>query len=741
MKKILFLSAAFFISLTVYPQKTATLSGVVYETDEHGHKSPLLGVNLVWVGTTTGATSDEGGKFNLKRVDGTNLLAVSYVGYSQDTIQVKNKNYIEIELNQVISLDEVSVVFREKSTTIDYLNPINAHTMHEDELFKAACCNLSESFETNPSVDVSFTDAVTGRKQIEMLGLAGIYTQTTVENMPLMRGLAAIEGLTYIPGAWMNSIQVTKGAGSVINGYESIAGQINVQIKSPEESERLYANMYLNEGGRTEMNLNVARKISDVWSSALLLHTAVRPFEIDKNNDAFVDHPSGSNLMALNRWNFRTKSWEGQFGLKTIFSSDEAGQAKKFLEDQQDPYKVNLNTERVELWGKTGYVFPAKPYQSFGLQLAGVFHDQENLFGANTWKGNERSLYANLIFQSIIGNTAHQYKAGISYIVDDYKEDLNDLTFDRTEQAPGAFVEYSYNSLNEKLNMVAGLRADHHNFHGLTILPRLHTRFGVSETASIRASFGRGFRTANVIAENFGAMVSSRTLEIIPSGEKGAYGLDPEIAWNMGVNFTQEFRMNYRDGSFAVDFYRTSFDKQVIVDRDTDPGKIMVYNLDGKSYSNSFQAELNYEILKMLDMRMAYRWYDVNTTYSGVLMQRPLLARDRAFLNLAYEGLKNWNLDYTLQWIGAKRLPDVSANPEEYQTPAQSPHFSLMNAQVTRKLKKLEVYLGMENILDFRQDNPIMSSDNPWGPYFDSASIWGPVFGRMTYLGARFKLD
>jgi outer membrane receptor for ferrienterochelin and colicins len=741
MKKLIILFL--FCSVVVLPafSQGSTISGIVFELDDHQHKVPLVGVNLYWSGTTSGAITDNKGAFNLKRITGNNLLVVSYVGYAMDTLNISTKDFLEIEMDQARSLQEVSVVYRERSTKLNTLEPINVQTMTEKELFKAACCNLSESFETNPSVDVSFTDAVTGSKQIEMLGLSGIYTQLTIENMPMIRGLATIEGLTYIPGTWMNSIQVTKGSGSVINGFESIAGQINVEMKKPEDSERLFANVYLNESGRTELNLNVTQKVGETWSNTLLLHAATRPFELDKNNDTFLDNPVGSNLMALNRWQFHShKGWEGQYGIKTIFMDNRAGQSEKFLENQQLPYKVEMNTERLEIWGKTGYVFPANPYNSIGFQAMGVIHNQKMGFGVSDYSGKENTFYGNLIFQSMIGNTNHKYKLGMSYLLDRFRENLNMDSFNRTEHIPGVFLEYSFNHL-EKFNLVAGIRSDHHNLHGLFVTPRLHTRFGITETTTLRASVGKGFRSANILTENMGMLISSKNLEMIPGTGNGAFGFDPEIAWNMGINLTQEFQLDYREGSISLDFYRTDFNKQVIIDREAGPERILIYNLDGKSFSNSFQAELNYELLKMLDMRIAYRKYDVKSTYGGRLLERPLVAKDRAFINLAYEGLRNWNFDYTVQWLGTKRLPDTSGYPEEYQLAAYSPDFSLMNAQVTRKLKNLEIYLGVENILDYTQKDPILSADDPFGPNFDSSIIWGPIFGRMTYLGARFKLN
>ncbi|MFW5761279.1 MAG: TonB-dependent receptor, partial [Cyclobacteriaceae bacterium] len=416
-----------------------TLSGKVFE--ENGEKA-LIGVNLYWKNTSKGTVTDTTGFFQLPKISSTNKLVVSYVGYDPVILTVpEDQNYLELTLDQTKTLDEISIVFREKSTVLNTIDPINSHTMTEKELFKAACCNLSESFETNPSVDVAFTDAVTGTKQIEMLGLAGPYTQITVENMPMVRGLATVEGLTYLPGTWMNSIQVTKGSGSVLNGYESIAGQINVEMRKPEDKEILYANAYLNEGGRTEMNLVLNGKIDDEISTGLLLHGAIRPFAMDRNQDTFMDMPTGSNFIGINRWHYQKRGFEAQIGIKGLYFDNDAGQFEEAVENPAQLYTVGMQTKRAEIWGKTGYVFPEKPYQSFGWQWSGTFQDQDYTFGNRFYNGNEKAFYSNLIFQSILGNTNHVYKLGFSYLYDEFDESLDGQDYDRRESVPGLFAE------------------------------------------------------------------------------------------------------------------------------------------------------------------------------------------------------------------------------------------------------------------------------------------------------------
>ncbi|NBC83771.1 MAG: TonB-dependent receptor [Bacteroidetes bacterium] len=739
----LLLAVILFLGFTVLKaQHSEEIQGkvIVQGTDDE----PVTGANVYWPGTTVGTITDKQGRFEIPHLHGKTQLVISYIGYRKDTVDVNSTDNLEISLKKSVDIDEVKVEHRSKSTQIGMLDARKTETVTEDELFKAACCNLSESFETNPSVDVSFTDAVTGTRQIQMLGLAGQYSQITRENMPDIRGLSTIHGLTYIPGTWIESIQLNKGAGSVVNGFESITGQINTEIRKPETADQVFLNGYVNEMGRLEGNANLAHRFNDKWSSMLMLHGKNNTIKHDENNDGFLDHPLGNNLIALNRWKYTgDQGMRMQFGLKATYLDRFGGEEDFNPEDRGDGnelWGMEQNTKRFEGWAKIGYVNPEKPYQSAGLQLFAASHEQDSYFGLREYKASQQTGYGNFIFNSIIGNTNHSYKTGISFQYDDYQESLNENEYDRKEIIPGAFFEYTY-SYQEVFDAVAGIRADYHNLYGTFTTPRLHLRYAPAEKSVIRASVGRGLRTANIIAENIGLLASSREFIIESNDEDLPFGLEPEIAWNYGLNFTQKFRLDYREGSIALDFYRTDFMNQVVVDLDQNTRQAMFYNLEGESYSNSLQAQVDYEVINHLDVRMAYRWYDVKTTFRDGLKDMPLTAQHRAFVNLGYETRSYWKFDYTINWQGSKRIPNTTDNPVAFQLDERSPAFYLMNAQVTKSwLEKFEIYAGVENLLNFTQDDPVLSASEPFGDYFDSSMIWGPVFGRKLYLGFRYRL-
>jgi hypothetical protein len=642
-------------------------------------------------------------------------------------------------------LDEVIIKKRQKSTTINMIDPIKSEKISSRELLKAACCNLSESFETTPSVDVSFTDAVSGYKQLQMLGLAGAYTSITRENIPDNRGLASYTGLTFTPGSFVESMQLSKGTGSVVNGYESVAGQINVEWRKPfdEKQEKWHFNLYQNTQGRTEANIIHRIQLNKNLSTNFFLHGKSQWLKLDHNHDGFMDQPLDKQVVAANRWFwFGPKGWEIQGGVKGVYVENVGGQmnyTKGTEESFTKPWGFELNMKRVEAWAKIGHVFANKPATSIGLQLSGIFHEQDAKYGLTNYDATQKSFYANLIYQSIINNTKHGIKFGLSTLVDDYKEVFYATPYGRTEIVPGAFVEYAYNP-SKKLNIVAGLRGDYHNIFGAFATPRLHIRYAPADRSVFRFSFGRAQRTANIFSENMGYMASGRGFIILDPQKNKPYGLNPEVAWSYGANFTQKFRLNYRDGSVSLDYYYTDFQNQIVVDLYDDPHQVSFYNLKGRSFSHSLQAQLDYEIIHNLDVRLAYRWNKVMTTYDWGLKEKPLIAADRAFANISYETRNNWRFDYTIQWVGSKVVParhsHTNSEPEY-----NSPDFVLMNAQISKTWKDVfEIYLGSENLTNYKQHHPITAADRPYTNDFDASLIWGPVMGRNVYAGFRYKI-
>ena len=644
------------------------------------------------------------------------------------------------------------------------LSSANVLKISSEELLKAACCNLAESFETTPSIDVNFSDAISGRKQIKMLGLASPNILISVENIPSIRGALNAYGLTFIPGTWIESIQVAKGSGSVVNGYESVSGQINAELLKPMSDKKFFANAYYNSMERFELNTHYSTKLTEKIDYGLYLHADKKDNRDDHNNDNFGDAPTGQQINILNRFQY-TNAIKGLVG---FFDINYVGDERVYGEiDYFDP-AIIPGPPINDSWGgsadsniirstlKFGYVDPDITYRSLGLQLSYSNVDQGADFGNSFHDTRHTSFYSNLVYNSIIGDTRSKIKTGISFAYDNYDESVNNLNtsffnLDRTEKSIGAYFEYNYDNL-DNLNLSAGIRYDNHNIIGNFISPRLHIRYQALPKTTIKMSAGKANRIANLFSENQKLFYSSRLISFSSadaSSEFMSYNyfdMKPEVAWNYGASIIQSFKLFGKDSQLIIDYYITDFDSRVVVDWES-PTNILFYNLVGRSYAKSFQAQFSYSLANSIDLLLAYKNTDAKTDYISGRQQNPLTPSNRFFLNLSYDGPSNeksrkWKFDVTYNHLGKQRIPSTIQNPEIFRLEPFSSKLDLINSQITRVFSdSFEVYLGVENLTNYKQNDGIISNSDPFGQYFDATMIYGPVSGRMSYLGLRYKIN
>ena len=736
-KRIAFL-ALFFLLNYSYSQ---TISGKVLFKD-NGVDFPIEGANVFWLNTNQGTITKAAGEFNIQKIRDVKSLVISYIGFKTDTIDIDDKKFIThyLTFSDDNELDEVTVSKKRKTIQRTYLMPQNVVKISEEELLKAACCNLSESFETNPSVDVNHNDAITGTKQIEMLGLKSPYILITEENIPMVRGASQTYGLGFTPGTWIESIQVTKGMGSVTNGYESIVGQINTEIKKPYSDMPFFFNLFNSIDGRVEANAHLKSTISDKIQTTSFIHYNDREKANDKNGDKFLDKPIQDQLNLLSKWQY-TDASNGIVSFLNI----------RYLDDNKKVGSIDFNekSDLSRLWGgeiftnrfdssfKLGYVNPKIPYQSLGFQLAYNFHDQESYYGLNDYNISQKSLFINLIYNSIISNTKNKIKAGLNFSSDSYDEFVFKSNIERTDRSFGGFFEYSFDNLND-FNLVFGLRYDNHNNLGSFFTPRLHFRYLLNDNFSIKGSAGTGRKIANVFAENQVIFLSNRK-NLNKTFTEKLYGVSPEKATNLGFSLDHKVFLFGGQGNIIFDYYNTTFDNRVIIDFET-PGEFNFYNSKlGKSKSNSFQAEFLFS-KNNWNITAAYKKYDVKSYYNSGLKEKPLQPRNIIFFNYGIESNKindkNWKFDITYNRLGKQRLV---RNPRD-NFELVDPHFSI-NSQITRVFSsKFELYLGGENINNFKQEDPIIMANNPFDPMFDASIVHGPIFGSTYYMGLRFKI-
>ena len=719
------------------------IEGTVYEQNENGEKTPLPGVNVYWKIVNEGVVTDAHGHYKIPLHERIGCLVFSCISYENDTIHhmVEPAHYDHI-FNSAHILNEVEIKAREKASYINPITPMAVQNITSESLKRAACCTLAGSFENNASVDVNYSDAVTGAKQIQLLGLSGIYTQMMTEIIPNFRGLASTFGLNYVPGTWMNGIQVSKGTSSVRNGYESITGQINVDYKEPlpNKSEKVFFNLYANSMLMTDFNFNGRVKVGKNDGIMLFGHVSHNFMKMDDNGDTFLDDPMTTQYNVFLRYNHPHIGHFGcKLGIKALKETRLGGQMdfdpKHRLDDGYNLYGIGINTERYEAFAKGGYHFDRKD-TSFGMQHQVTYHKVNSYYGLTDYNANQLSYYANLLFDSYIVNDHHTYSVGASYTFDKYDEHLKDSTFLRVEQVPGVFAEYVFND-DHHWSVIAGFRADYNTYYKkILYTPRLHIRFKTHDDFAIRVSAGKGYRSPNVLAENSTMLASARRIVFKNTPKM-------EDAWNYGINLTKSITFGWRDLILQADFYRTDFVNQIVLDRDADAHQVRIYNLDGKSYSNSAQIEANCEIFKDFDLTLAFRYNDVKMTINDTLREKPFVNRYKGLVTMSYAP-GTWQFDFTTQFNGDSRVPDLSGNATAVahgQDIRRSPFYVIMNAQVMKKLGKCwEIYIGGENLTNYTQKYPIISAENPMSEDFDASMVWGPLSGVRAYLGVRFSI-
>jgi len=731
------------------------VTGSVSFLDKQGDKQPIAGVNIRFSGSNEWTVTDMDGFFRLKRPDSQeSYLVATYTGFKADSLLIAEKGSvegIEFVLKEGVQLSGVSVKAKQSETSLSKLSVPVSELITTKGLMKMACCNLAESFENSATISVGFTDAVSGAKKIQMLGLSGIYSQMLMENIPTMRGLAASFGWSQTPASWLESIQVSKGNSSVVNGYESITGQINLEFKKPDKTDDLSVDLFADDANEYEINLTGARKVSkNLWTN-LLLHASTATNVHDKNHDHFMDMPKTKFVDAFNRWLYDNpeKKIQSRTGIKFLYEDRNGGQSP--LCHKADVYYItDIVNKDFTAYNKTGIFIGDKPGQSIAIINSFTHHELDSYFGApQTYKlynGSQDSFYSNLLFSSYVGNPNHQYTVGANFMYDNYETFFKDKLPDnntpltplnRLEVTPGVFGQYTY-TYGKNLTFIAGLREDYNSKYGYLFTPRTNLRYAINTNIILRASAGCGYRTPNVIADNIGLMASTRKFDI-----DAINGLQIEKAWNYGGNITFYIPLwDAKKFTLSLDYFHTNFVNEAVIDLDRDKNWVYFYNSTGKSYADAWQVDASFTPFKGFEVVTAFRYnLSILTLSDGnqrYLLEKPLTSKFRGLINLSYATkFKKWLFDCTAQLNGPTRIPSLTG----YTTVAtESPSYPVLFAQITKNTKRLDFYVGAENILNYKQKNPIINAEDPFVKGFDASLIWGPLMGRVIYAGVRIRL-
>ena len=745
MKKLLALILLVMIGLTSWAQSTP-VKGVVLDKDS---KEPLAYCVVVWKSTRAGTVADENGRFSIGRIPTQDTLKVSFIGFEDAFVVVKNNVDLTILLKG-LDMKRLDIQDHQGTQHMHGKDPQLFQTVTEKELCKAACCNLSESFETNASVDASYTDGITGTRQIKMLGLDGKYAQLMGDNIPNMRGLNTVYGLGWVPGPWIREIAISKGAGSVLPGYESIAGQINVAHKGPEMKEKFFLNAYAGNQGRYELNTVSRHEAGEHFHWDWMTHYAKNNGRFDMNHDGFLDNPVGDEYNGrLHAAIENHDGFRGDYAVQGLQYLNQAGTSGHL---DIPNVVMNNNQWKWNVDAKNGWVFEPdaadENEQSIGTQVS--FSQQLskwNWEGVKNYSGRQQTL--RLVFLHAIQMTEHaKLTYGWNFLDDQYKEYFSPMgSWDRHERVQGGMAEWAWNH-HDEIQIIAGARAEWHNLFGFLLTPRLHTRFTLAEGLHLKWMTGLGRRTANVIMDQPGFLASSRVMNIQGISNQPQYplGLPMEEAWNKGVVLSYDTKLFYRKAGITLDAFQTNFKQQVVMDWDQS-GLLKVYPLQGKSVSTTAQAEAFFSPLKRFEIRMAYRWVENMVDYSDGRRSLPFVSKNRFFTNLSYstkmfEGDKRWLFDLTAKWNDGQRLPNLLGSQWEGQQPEVSPAFWMINGQVSlAREERWDVYLGVENLFNFKQNRMVLYSDGSDGTMnLDANFAYAPAFGRMSYVGLRWRL-
>lgn len=720
------------------------LNGVVYGKTDKG-KEVLEGAVVQWLNTKKGSLTNSEGKFDLPSAGiSDKRIVVYYVGFRRDTINVENKNFVEVILQNNFSTQQIIVEDQQKSSYVEDGNT-KTEVITQTELKKDACCDLSGCFGKNASVDVAVTDILTNTKELKVLGLDGAYTQVLIDNMPIMSGLVTKFGVTSLPGTLVNKINISKGSNSVMQGYESISGIMNVLLKDYESSDRFLLNGFMNSMLEKQVNLNTTAKLKK-WNTLLAFQTVQESNRLDDNGDGFLDAPLTTRYMLFNKWKYgedEDDKTNVTIGLKYLDEKRVGGQ--KNFDFNKDLGSNTIYGQTVKLQNGDAY---ARISQQTGEEsqlkffAAGSFFNQESYYGITKYNAKQNNFYANAIFEFPVFKRGY-LRLGSSYKYEKINEDVLFLkpvnksyegAYEKLESIPGVFSEASFEFKDLNASVIAGLRLDYHNKYDLITTPRLLIRYQLTKETVVRASVGTGFRTINLFSEYSNLLASGRNL-LIPQE------MNPEKMVNFGVDVLQYFNFGNVSGNINFDFYRTVFTNKIIPDYEMNSLAVTFLN-NNEAASNVFQIESSFSILNNIDFKLAYKLIDQYYYQNGIKMEQPFSPKHRVLSSVSY-GPKdnNWNINMTFQWFGKQVLPSTKDYPVQFQRPSESDPYTLLNGQFTKNFRHFEAYVGVENILDFMQHHPIIDPAQPFSPYFDTSYIWGPTSGRTFYLGFRLLFN
>jgi outer membrane receptor for ferrienterochelin and colicin len=738
---------AMLLASAALPCTGQALKGKVLGLDD-GEKAALPGASVLWLGTTIGTTTNADGLFQLDTAGVRDRrVVVSFIGFRTDTISATGRSYLSIVLQRdATALKEAVVTGDRPGAYIDRLGVVKTEVITQKELTKGACCDLAGCFGTQATVQAQTTNVVTNTKELRVLGIAGAYNQVLFDGQPQFQGLPFTYGISSLPGTLIENIYVAKGTTSVVQGPEGISGQINVEPRMPDRTDTLLVNLYANTFGERHANVNTAHRLGKRkrWSTLVAGHVVQPAGIFDRDDDGFLDLPKLTRYMLYNRWKHGDERVRGAFahiGLRYWNEERVGGQAAFVSGDDPMAYGQTVAISQPELILKTGYRF--SPAHKLTVQANALHHHQRSMFGALDYRSTQVTANVSLMHEWTYGE-ANTLNSGLSYRYQDLEERIAFTraqdprtyagTYVSARDIPGAYVENTLHAFQDRLMWIAGARVDHHQRFSTFFTPRTMLRYAIAEHHILRASAGMGWRQVELFSENVNLLASSRDVRFVAP-------IGPEEAFTWGVDHTVQLTKGWLKGTLNLDFYQTRLTRQFFPDYDTDPTLALIGGDNGTAVSNAFQADLNLSPAPGWGVRLAYNYLRVQRTAGGITSTLPFIPTNRVMAAVSYTTRdRRWQFDANAHGYDRQRLPSTEGVPEPFARPSVSEPYAVLNAQVTCRIKRFDLYAGCENLFDFRQLRPIIGWQDPFGPYFDTASVWGPTIGREGYVGVRWRL-
>jgi outer membrane receptor for ferrienterochelin and colicins len=724
-----------------------TISGKI--TTENGDEIPYANVYLKK--TKIGTSSNDQGFYELNNVSkDIYTLIVSSIGYKTKSIKINitiaNKTTRNITLLEDNSLDEIVISGTLRPVTKTN-SPVPVEVYSETFFKKNPTPSIFESLQNVNGVRPQLNCSVCNTGDIHINGLEGPYTFVLIDGMPIVSGLSTVYGLTGIPQALIERVEIVKGPASTLYGSEAVGGIINVITKKATNTPLLSTDVMASSWGEVNTDISMSYKASDKVQGLLGVNYFNFQNRIDNNNDNFTDMTLQNRISIFNKINIERKSNKvftiaGRYVYEDRWGG-EMDWEKEFRGGNQI-YGESIYTNRWETFGT--YELPTTENLSFQFSANG--HYQDSFYGETSYDAEQLIGFGQLVYNKQLGEK-HDLLLGAAYRYTFYDDNtfatLNENGLENNPSIihlPGIFAQDEI-SLSDRKKLLLGVRWDHNSVHGNIFSPRVNYKWNSKDKSNIvRLSVGNGFRVANVFTEDHAALTGARTVEF-----DGA--LDPETSWNANLNYVKKINTENSFITLDASAFYTYFNNRILPDYETDPNKIIYANLEGHSVSKGISLNADLLFTNGLAINAGATLMEVSVTENNIKRKQLLTESFSGVWSISYDFGNDFSIDYTGNLYGPMRLPLLGENDprDEY-----SPWFSIQNIQLSKKFSNSwEVYGGVKNLLNFTPAaNSINSADNPFDNgvntetnperAFDPSYVYASNQGIRAFVGIRYTL-